>query len=276
MALIEGFRVQNYRSLRDVALGRLSGYPDAAILTPLTVVIGKNGAGKSTLFDAFGFIADSLTLGVEAACDREQRGGFERLRSRGIQEPMRFEIYYREAQNQRPITYELAINLRRVRTPLRCVGDLAATPARATLWPPFPVSPPVGGNGEVWAGEEAVEIEGEESNERMPVALTDMRQLGIATLGTLRDHPRITRFRDFLKGWYLSYFTPDAARGLPVAGPQRHLNVHGDNLGNVVQFMQREHKERFESILTPHRRADTGRYKYRYPRHRGQTGSAPL
>jgi predicted ATPase len=33
------------------------------------VVIGKNGAGKSTLFDAFGFLADSLTIGVEAACD---------------------------------------------------------------------------------------------------------------------------------------------------------------------------------------------------------------
>jgi hypothetical protein len=29
VALIEGFRVQNYRSLRDVALGRLSGNPDA-------------------------------------------------------------------------------------------------------------------------------------------------------------------------------------------------------------------------------------------------------
>ena len=35
----------------------------------------------------------------------------------------------------------------------------------------------------------------------------------------------------------MSYFTPDAARGLPLAGPQKHLNVHGDNLGNVVQFM---------------------------------------
>ena len=45
-----------------------------------------------------------------------------------------------------------------------------------------------------------------------------------------------------------SYFTPDAARGL-AAGPQRHLNVHGDNLGNVVQFMQREHSDRFASIL---------------------------
>jgi predicted ATPase len=249
VALIEGFRVQNYRSLRDVALGRLSGNPEADVLTPLTVVIGKNGSGKSTLFDAFGFLADALTFGVEAACDREQRGGFERLRSRGVQEPLRFEVYYREAQNQRPITYELAIALDPSGRPFVASEVLLQRRQAQRYGRPFPFLRLLDGVGAVWAGEEAVDIEGEESNERKLVALTDTRQLGIATLGTLRDHPRITRFRDFMKGWYLSYFTPDAARGLPVAGPQRHLNVHGDNLGNVVQFMQREHKERFESIL---------------------------
>lgn len=32
-------------------------------------------------------------------------------------------------------------------------------------------------------------------------------------------------------------------------GAQRHLNIHGDNIGNVVQYMEREHKERFKIIL---------------------------
>jgi predicted ATPase len=273
VALIEGFRVQNYRSLRDVAVGRLSSFPDAGVLTPLTVVIGKNGAGKSTLFDAFGFLSDSLAIGVEAACDREQRGGFERLRSRGIQEPMKFEIYYREAQNHQPITYGLEIDLDESGRPFVASEVLLQHRRGQLRRVPFPFLRLSRGIGEVWAGEEAVDIEGEESNQRMPVSLTDMRQLGIATLGTMRDHPRIARFRDFLKGWYLSYFTPGAARGLPVAGPQRHLNMHGDNIGNVVQFMQREHKERFESIL---RRTDTGYDEYRYPRHGGQAGSAPF
>ena len=31
----------------------------------MTAVIGKNGVGKSSLFDAFGFLADCLKLGVE-------------------------------------------------------------------------------------------------------------------------------------------------------------------------------------------------------------------
>ena len=89
----------------------------------------------------------------------------------------------------------------------------------------------------------------EESALTEVVELEDKRKLGIATLGSLKQHPRISAFRKFIEGWYLSYFTPDAARSLPLAGPQKHLNVHGDNLGNVVQFMEREHKSRFQKIL---------------------------
>ena len=79
--------------------------------------------------------------------------------------------------------------------------------------------------------------------------LDDKRKLGVATLGSLKQHPRISSFRQFIEGWYLSYFTPDAARSLPLAGPQKHLNVHGDNLGNVVQFMEREQPKKFQAIL---------------------------
>jgi AAA15 family ATPase/GTPase len=64
MAVIEGFRVQNYRALRDVTLGKLSSQQTGEPLTPFTVVIGKNGSGKSTLFDAFGFLADCLSTDV--------------------------------------------------------------------------------------------------------------------------------------------------------------------------------------------------------------------
>jgi predicted ATPase len=92
-------------------------------------------------------------------------------------------------------------------------------------------------------------LEEEESKETESVELTDKRKLGIATLGSLKQHPRISVFRQFIEGWYLSYFTPDAARSLPLAGPQKHLNIHGDNLGNVVQFMEREHKDRFKKVL---------------------------
>jgi predicted ATPase len=248
MAIIEGFRVQNFRALRDVTLGKLSGQGGEP-LTPFTVVIGKNGVGKSTLFDAFGFVADCLATDVEAACDMKQRGGFERLRSKSIEQPIRFEIYYREAPKERPITYELSINLDRSGRPYVESELLKQRRKGQTHGHPYPFLRLDRGKGMVWAGEEAVEAEDEEDRTQAAVELTDLRQLGIATLGTLKEHPRIKRFRDFLKSWYLSYFYPDAARSLPNAGPQRHLNMHGDNIGNVVQFMEREHKDRFKNIL---------------------------
>ena len=249
MATIEGFRVQNFRALRDVALGKLSGEHAGDPLTPFTVVIGKNGVGKSTLFDAFGFVADCLATDVETACDMKQRGGFERMRSKSVTEPIRFEIYYREAQNERPITYELAIDLDANGRPFVLSEMLRQRRKNQKYGRPYPFLRLDRGKGSVWAGEEAIGDTEEEDSASTPVELTDPRELGISTLGTLKEHPRIRKFRDFLKGWYLSYFYPDAARGLPTAGPQRHLNVHGDNIGNVVQFMEREHKDRFKSIL---------------------------
>ena len=250
MALIEGFRVQNYRALRDVTLGKLSTDQGGQPLTPFTVVIGKNGAGKSTLFDAFGFVADCLTKDVETACDDPKRGGFERMRSLGTTEPIRFEIYYREAKGERPITYRLSIQADDTGRPFVESEFLGQRRKGVNHGRPYPFLRLIQGVGTVWAGETAIEGQGdEEPSTKVDVELTDLRQLGIATLGTLKEHPRIKRFRDFLKGWYLSYFHPDAARSIPPAGAQKHLNVHGDNIGNVVQFMQREQGAHFKNVL---------------------------
>ena len=251
MALIEGFRVQNYRALRDVTLGKLSTDQSGESLTRFTVVIGKNGAGKSTLFDAFGFVADCLTKDVETACDDPRRGGFDRMRSLGASDPIRFAIYYREAPGERPITYELAIQADDSGRPFVESEFLGQRRRGQRYGRPYPFLRLNKGDGTVWAGDKAIEGEGdEEPNTKKDVELTDLRQLGIATLGTLKEHPRIKRFRDFLKGWYLSYFHPDAAKTIPPAGAQKHLNIHGDNIGNVVQYMQREQGDRFKAILT--------------------------
>jgi predicted ATPase len=247
MPLIEGIRVQGYRALKDLTLGRLWNKRGQAALTPLVAVIGKNGSGKSTLFDAFGFLSDCLSLGVEEACDARQRGGFARLVSAGDPGTIGFEVYYRETKNERPITYELSIAQDEKGRPYVKEERLRQRrKGQGSTGHPFSFLILRDGKGEAWTGEET--FEGEDAG-RVPVELTDHRKLGIATLGALKEHPRITRFRNFIQSWYLSYFTPDAARSLPQAGPQKHLNIHGDNLGNVVQFMEREHRKEFDRIL---------------------------
>ncbi|MFN3075897.1 MAG: AAA family ATPase [Alphaproteobacteria bacterium] len=267
MANIEGFRVKNFRALKDITLGKLWNQQSATPLTPMTAVIGKNGVGKSTLFDAFGFLADALKFGVEEACDSRGRGGIERIRSKGTDGPIEFEVYYKEDRNSRPITYELAIDVDDGGRPYVFKERLRQRRKGQKTGRPFSFLVLNSGKGIAWKGEQEgrqiddtdldiglliEEFKGkekEESRETEVVELDDKRKLGIATLGSLRQHPRISAFRRFIEGWYLSYFTPDAARSLPLAGPQKHLSVHGDNLGNVVQFMRREHPKRFQAIL---------------------------
>jgi predicted ATPase len=246
MATIEGIRIQNYRVLKDVTLGQLWNQRKNPPLTPLVAVIGRNGVGKSTLFDAFGFLADCLAVGVEEACDLKQRGGIARLVSAGTNGPIHFEIYYRESLNERPITYELSIDCDKNGRPFVKEERLRQCTKGQKRGMPFSFLILNSGKGEAWTGEEG--YEGEDSS-RISVELTDSRKLGIATLGTLKEHPRIAKFRSFLENWYLSYFTPDAARSFPLAGPQKHLNIHGDNLGNVVQYMERDYKDKFQLIL---------------------------
>jgi predicted ATPase len=266
MAKIEGIRVQNFRVLKDVTLGRLWNRQKVAALTPLTAVIGKNGVGKSTLFDAFGFLSDCLRNGVEEACDLRNRGGFEKIRSKGQTGAIKFEVYYKEDGNARPITYELSIDLDRYGRPYVKNERLRQRRRGVDYGHPFSFLVLENGKGLVWRGEKegvddeenqfdltalmnSVAEEKEESKETEVIELSDRRKLGIATLGSLTQHPRISAFRKFIEGWYLSYFTPDAARSLPLAGAQKHLNIHGDNLGNVVQFMEREQPKRFQTIL---------------------------
>ena len=270
MAKIEGFRVKNFKALKEITLGRLWNLQDEQPLTSMTAVIGKNGVGKSTLFDAFGFLADCLRSGVEEACYSRGRGGFRSILSQGQTGPIEFEVYYKEDGNARPITYELAISLDQTDRPFVLKERLRQRRKNQKHGWPFSFLVLNSGSGVAWKGDQygtrideskdeldLVKLmesirsgkDFEESKETEIVELEDKRKLGIATLGSLKQHPRISAFRRFIEGWYLSYFTPDAARSLPMAGPQKHLNIHGDNLGNVVQFIEREHPERFKNIL---------------------------
>jgi predicted ATPase len=278
VAKIEGIKIKNFRSLRDISLGvsDVSQVP----LTPLTVVLGKNGVGKSSLFDAFGFLADALKYGVEDACELRGRGGFQKLRSQGQQGFIEFQIVYRQKETSPVIDYIVQFNEDDSGRPFveyealfyhdvnsEYVGFLCAFDTFAfvlneqkngfdlgqvlkiieTTAENFKRTPATKLDmAELfkWTANQMGAVEGAEI-----VELVDNRKLAIASLGALKQHPEIAAFREFIESWYLSYFSPEAARTLPLSGASHHLNSKGDNLANVVQFMEREHKEKFQDIL---------------------------
>ncbi len=245
MARIEGIRIQNYRSLKDVSLGWTFENRESGALPGLMTIIGPNGSGKSSLMDALGFLGDCLRLGVEDACDLSYRGGFERIRTRGQHGPIQFEIFYRPDPKSPPFSYSLHIDAES-NIPYVAYERLRQRRKGQRVGWPDPFFELVKGQGYAWTG---LPAEQEEGNERIGVKLEDRQRLGITTLGNLANHPRIVAFREFLEGWYLSYFVPEQARSMPMAGAQKHLNREGNNLANYVEFMERQHKKRFAEAL---------------------------
>ena len=235
---IEALRVRNYRVLRDVRLNNL---------TPLTVLIGPNGSGKSTLFDVFAFLAECFASGLPDAW--AHRGGIRELRSRGEDGAITIEVKYRErprrAKEHHPpplMTYHLEI----------CEEDRSPIVAREWLsWrrkqrgQPFKFLMYQRGQGDAIEG--AVPDEQAERTEQ-PLSAPDL--LAVNTLGQLQNHPRVVALRRFITGWYLSYLTMPSLRRTREAGPERQLSATGENLANVLQYLQRTDPTHLEDLFT--------------------------
>ncbi len=249
MGKIEGIKIQNYGVLKDIVLGKTMTNQSEHSLSNLVAIIGPSGNGKSTLADAFGFVADCLEMGVEAACDANNRGGFEKLVSQGATDPISFELYYRESSNTRPITYELEIALDRQERPYVKKERLRQR-VQSHGWPrSFMYLQD--GIGYAFEGNDdgGQDDDGSITGKKVDVQLSDLRRLGIVTLGAMKQYTRIEKFLDFLRSWYLCYFSPDAARGIQTAAPQAYLDRVGSNINNVAQYMYRENKKEFEKVL---------------------------
>jgi len=228
---VEMLTVRNFRALRDVRFRDLG---------PLTVLLGPNGSGKSTVFDVFAFLAECLTTGLRGAWDR--RGRFRELRSRAGDGPIEFELKYREAPGSTLITYHLEID----ETPQ---GPLVRRESlrwrRQRFGKPFTFLDFAEGKGEVVSGELP-----EADDQRVPSELASAEYLAVSTLGQLAENPRVVALREFIEGWFLSYFSVADARGIPEAGPQERLSRTGDNLANVIQYYMEQHPQHYKDIVT--------------------------
>ena len=249
MGKIEGIAIKNYGSLKNVILGKTFSHQKERPLGNMTTIIGPSGNGKSTIADVFGFIADCLEMGVEAACDAGNRGGYEQIISQGCHEAISFELYYRESSNTRPITYELSIDLDKYGRPYVKEERLRQR-VENRGWPKSFLHLQ---NGEGFAFEGNIGGQDDETGAidgvKVPVTLSDNRKLGVVTLGSMKVYSRIEKFLKFLRSWYLCYFTPDAARKIQTSAPQPYLDRIGSNLNNVAQYMYRENKNDFLKIL---------------------------
>lgn len=225
--VIDRLTVQNYRVLRHVTFDEL---------TPLTVPLGPNGSGKSTVFDVFAFLNEAFTTNLRRAWDRRNR--LHEIRSRGATGPIVFELKYRETRTSKRVTYKLAIDEERG-SPV-VVEEVLQWTIAPRQGRPKDILRFSRGSGFVYD---------ESSGDRSDESLDTPDLLAVSTLGQLSRHPRVAALRRFITGWYLSYVSADSTRSLPESGPQERLSQTGDNLPNVIQYLQEQHPDRLAMIF---------------------------
>lgn len=235
---IESLTVKNYRALRHFELRDLNRHRHLIPLTPLTVFLGPNGSGKSTVLDVLAFLSECFTENLQRAWSR--RGRFRELRSRGATGPIEFTLQYREREEDPRITYRLAVDER----------DSAPFVAKESLmWKrhkygrPFRFLHFENGKGIVISGEQP-----EVNDERTTESLSAPNVLAVNSLGQFARHPRVTALRSFVMGWHLSDISSGKVGNVSEGGAHEHLSPTGDNLANVIRFLQDEDTDRLECI----------------------------
>jgi predicted ATPase len=222
-------RIENFRALRNVELKNL---------TPLTVLLGPNGSGKSTVFDVFAFLSECFESGLRRAWDR--RGRAKELKTRGSEGPLVIEIKYSEPGFPL-ITYHLAVD---ERNGAPVVVEEWLRWKRGSHGQPFRFLDYREGIGRAVSGD-LPDVE----DRRVETPLKSPDLIAVNALGQFAEHPRVAALRDFITGWYVSYFSVDDTRGQPEAGPQERLSRTGDNVANVIQYLAERHPERLERIF---------------------------
>lgn len=228
-ARIEYLRVENYRALKHVEFKNL---------TPMTVLLGPNGSGKSTVFDVFAFLSECFESGLRRAWDR--RGRAKELKTRGCDGPVVIEIKYKEPGFP-IITYHLAVDERKG-SPI--VVEEWLQWRRGANGKPFRFLDYKEGHGRAASGDQP-----DEQDTRVEIPLKSPDLIAVNALGQFADHPRVAALRDFITGWYVSYFSVDETRGQPEAGPQERLSRTGNNVANVIQYLAEQHEDRLNHIF---------------------------
>ena len=246
MGVIRSFYIHNYGTLRDVAVGSVPSQSNKEIscLGNIVAFIGPSGSGKSTIADAFSFVSDCISSDVETALNMKNRGGFDKVITQGSNSFFSIVISYNSDDKQH-MSYYLSIG-----KDTNNKGYVLSETLTLEFLPnkQFTMMQMREGKGGIYEG--ITVSNGRVSAETSRnIELSDPSKLAIVTFGGLKEYPIIGEYLDFMKSWYLCYFTPDAARCTQTAAPTSYLNSTGNNINNVAQYMYKENPEEFKAVL---------------------------
>jgi predicted ATPase len=248
--MLIGLHAKNFGILGDVTLGVVGDAlaergPDAG-LTPVCALIGRNSTGKSTVLEALSFLSDCLKDGVSSATTYARRGGFTEMRTYGICGTLELEVALDAPDRTCVLDYVLRLSC-----------DAHGRPAVDFET----VRRLVEGEGGKRSFQEILHLEngqgqildsGSSSADDAvlrPAGVIDLRKPGLSTYGTLTAYPELRALLRTMTRWYFYRFDSDAARSSRAGGGHRHVSAKGDNLANVVQYLEEENPQQLQAVL---------------------------
>lgn len=237
---IEYLRLKNFRAFRDVTMKDIPRF---------CVLVGANGTGKSTLFSVFAFLRDAMASNVNTALARLGGSrGLQEVRSRNSTGPIEIELKIRtELRDKRStlITYELHIDEEGGRA---VVAREILRYRRGSRGQPWRFLDFQRGAGDAVTNElDSVKDESELTREAQTLKSPDI--LAIKGLAQFERFPAVVALGDLIENWHLSDFHISRARPEAEAGYAEHLSREGENLSLVVEYLYRNHRERFREVL---------------------------
>jgi len=238
---VESIRLKNFRAFRDFHMRDIPGF---------CVVIGANGTGKSTLFSVFSFLRDAMATNVTAALGRLGGSrGFQEVRSRNSEGPIEIELKLRTdlGEQSRLITYFLQIAEEGGRPVVE--REILMYP-RGSDGKPWHFIDFRRGSGEAVTNELAA-VSDERELEREPQTLKSPDILAIKGLAQFERFPAAVALGSLIENWHLSNIHLDRARVERAAelGRAEHLSCEGENLPDVIEYLQKQHPGVFNEIL---------------------------
>lgn len=234
--MIEGIKIEGFRCLQSLSMGKLLNQPAKPPLSSMVAITGKSGTGKTAIFEALSFLSDCLIYGVARACRANLRGSYEKIATIGQEQGISFEICWRQSRNKTPQSYMLDIvpgenGLPRIQEEALVQWDKKE-------------------NGQKLIREWTFIRKGVQCSVMgRSLPLSSDNELILPALAALGSCPLAQPIANFFGRWHISRFDPLRSRSLTDPRKLEHMNPYDCNLGTNIAWMMEKNKKKTEQML---------------------------
>ncbi|MCR5061546.1 MAG: AAA family ATPase [Saccharofermentans sp.] len=235
--MIYGICIKNFDVFDDDRLGILiDESKDAFRLRGLNALIGRNNTGKSSFINSMSFIKDTVISGAAEAATMRGRPGFYKLLI-DTEQPAEFSVFFKikdpDKKESRYLQYDLKIKAGIFKSPQIAYEKITRS---------------VKNDDDTYRLEVVMELEeGRGTVCGKSTTINDEHLTALGVYGKIAEYEEISMIYHEISTWFFCKFSSDEhgtyqnqnyfAEG-NAPGGHKHLNSHGTNLDNVLEYMK--------------------------------------